>query len=388
MRVVYILPISWGGIPHYTAELANAVSEYADVTVIKPKDSNNDLFSENVEVIDAFEPLYFSRENMIKAFSFKNIKNFISFKNIRIVDKIKPDAIHFTGLYPHISFFTYLSKLDKKYPTIYTVHAVFGSFVISPRGRDLILALLHSINMIAKTLIKPDRIIVHTQANKDVLVKDGSDQKKVIVIPHGAYSFFNIYSKNTEIESEENCILFFGYMGKNKGIEYLIKAIPFVSQEIPDIKVIIAGEGEFAKYSKYIIDESKFEIYNEFIPNEKVPELFERAKIVVLPYTYHQGHSGILAVAYAFKKAAIVTDVGDLPNLVDGGKIGLVVPPNDPEALAKAIIKLLEDVSLRKQMEENAYKKAQELSWDNIAKKYIEVYKEVIEARNSERMEE
>ena len=59
-------------------------------------------------------------------------------------------------------------------------------------------------------------------------------------------------------------------------------------------------------------------------------------------------------------------------------KEGLVVPPRDPEALADAIIKLLKDDALRKNMEENARKKAQELSWDNIAKKHIEVYEGVL----------
>ena len=63
-------------------------------------------------------------------------------------------------------------------------------------------------------------------------------------------------------------------------------------------------------------------------------------------------------------------------------KEGLLVPPlKDPEALADATIKLLKDDELIKKMEEKVYKKAQELSWDNIAKKHIEVYEEVLEGR-------
>jgi glycosyltransferase involved in cell wall biosynthesis len=60
-------------------------------------------------------------------------------------------------------------------------------------------------------------------------------------------------------------------------------------------------------------------------------------------------------------------------------KDGLLVPPKDQEVLAEAVIKLLKDDDLRKPMEENAYKKAEELSWDNIAKRHIEVYEEVLD---------
>ena len=102
-----------GGLPHYTAELANAVARYADVTVIKPKDANDELFSEDIKVINAFKPLSFSREHEIKAFCLENMKNFFSYRNIRMINELKPDIIHFPGIYPHTSFFTYSYKLPK-----------------------------------------------------------------------------------------------------------------------------------------------------------------------------------------------------------------------------------------------------------------------------------
>lgn len=108
------------------------------------------------------------------------------------------------------------------------------------------------------------------------MIKRGKDPKKIAVIPHGAYAFFKKYNKN-ENKTVENSILLFGYMVKGKGVDYLIKAVPIISKKFPDIKVIIAGEG----YLPPIADKSKFEIYNEFIPNEMVPKIFNRAKIVV-----------------------------------------------------------------------------------------------------------
>lgn len=66
--------------------------------------------------------------------------------------------------------------------------------------------------------------------------------------------------------------------------------------------------------------------------------------------------------------------------VIDEGKTGFIVPPKNERALANAIIKLLNDEKLRKQMGENAYKKMKEkLSWKRIAEMTIVVYKEVIE---------
>ena len=109
--------------------------------------------------------------------------------------------------------------------------------------------------------------------------------------------------------------------------------------------------------------------------------------IIVLPYT-EASQTGIIPIAYSFKKPVILTNVGGLPESVDDGKTGFVVPPRNEKALADAIIKLLKDVKLRKQMGENAYKKMkEELSWDVIAEKTIEVYKVAINEHKNKKEE-
>ena len=379
MKVAYILPISWGGIPHYTAELANAVSKYADVWVIKPEDSNDELFSDDVKVINVFKPMYFSRKEPIKVFSLKNLLNFFSFRNIKLIEELKPDIIHFPELYPQSSIFTVFYKIHRKYPIVCTLHATFKSPLSLLSTKNLIYGILASVTEFTKYLIEPDRIIVHASINKDILIKRGIDREKVVVIPHGAYSFFaEKYKETVEINEKDNAILLFGFSPETKGAEYLVKAVPNISKEIPDVKVIIAGEGNHTKYFKYITDWSKFEIYNKFIPNKEVSRLFQRAKIVVLPYPRHGGHSGVLTIAFSFGKPVVVTNVGDFPNLVTNNNEGIIVPPRDSNALAEAIIKLLKDDRLRKKMSRNALKKAKELSWDNIAKMHIKVYEEVL----------
>ena len=381
MKVVYILAVNWGGIVHYTAELANAISRYVEVVVLKPKDSNDKLLGEDVKTINVFKPLIFSN-NYMDVFSVNNFRGFISYDHIKLVDRIKPDIIHLPEIYPYMALFVKLCKVDKKYPIIWTAHEVFDSLFFLPGEKRITRNFIHFIVELSKRLIRVDRIIVHSQQHRDKLIKRGINPIRITVIPHGAYTIFKKYDEYTEIK-EENSILLFGHNPLGKGAEYLIKATPLVSKKVPDVKVIIAGEGA-SKCYKYITNNKEFEIYDEFIPNERVSELFQRAKVVVLPYPLSTGgHSGVLTIAFSFGKPIIVTNVGDFPNIVKNGREGFVVPPKNPRALADALIKILEDDKLRKKMERNALKKAEELSWDNIAKMHIKVYEEVLNERRS-----
>lgn len=83
--------------------------------------------------------------------------------------------------------------------------------------------------------------------------------------------------------------------------------------------------------------------------------------------------------AYVFKKPVVATTVGCIPEYVNNGITGLLVPPKDEEALANAIIKILSDDNLRKEMGENIEKMVdEEYSWENLAAKTNETYEQTI----------
>ena len=100
--------------------------------------------------------------------------------------------------------------------------------------------------------------------------------------------------------------------------------------------------------------------------------------MVVLPYV-EATQSAVIPIAYVFGKPVVVTNVGALSEVVEQGKTGFIVPPKDEKLLAEAVIKLLKNDKLRKEMGKNAYKFAMtELSLDKIANMTIEVYKKAI----------
>jgi alpha-maltose-1-phosphate synthase len=215
-------------------------------------------------------------------------------------------------------------------------------------------------------------IIVHGTRQKEILLEKGIRANKIHCIPHGDFSYYTKWIDQTR--EEKNTILYFGQIMEYKGLSYLIDAMPKVVTCIPDIKLIIVGEGDITEFADSIKDDNRFEIHNRYVRDEEVAGFFQRASLVVLPYT-DASQSGVIPVAYAFKKPVIVTDVGSLPEQVDDNITGLVVPPRNPDELSKAIIKLLKDDSLREKCGLAAYNKMKfELSWDRIAANTIQVY--------------
>jgi glycosyltransferase involved in cell wall biosynthesis len=154
-----------------------------------------------------------------------------------------------------------------------------------------------------------------------------------------------------------------------------------ITRVIPEARIVIAGEGEdFAKYRRAMVNPEHFEVHNYRVPDEAVGELFQSASVVVLPYI-EASQSGVVSIAYAFGKPVIATTVGGIPDVVDNGLTGLLVPPADPRSLAGAIVDLLSDHRARREMGRRARQKADgALSWTGIAQRTLRVYEEALSA--------
>jgi hypothetical protein len=125
-------------------------------------------------------------------------------------------------------------------------------------------------------------------------------------------------------------------------------------------------------------DPSRFTVLNGFIPNAQRAELFARAAVVVLPYV-EASQSGVVPVAYAAGKPVVATSVGGLPEVVEDGRTGLLVPPGDHRALADAIACLLEDPAARDDMGSAGRRKLErEWSPQVVAEQTLHVYEKAL----------
>jgi glycosyltransferase involved in cell wall biosynthesis len=233
---------------------------------------------------------------------------------------------------------------------------------------------------------RADQVIVHAEAIKRQLVNEwGAPEGKIQVIPIGSYELYGGWASDSNHE-QTNTILFFGRIWEYKGLQYLIEAEPLITRQVPDARIVIAGEGEsFEKYEHMMIHKDHFIVHNYHIPDKMVARLFQEASVVALPYI-EASQSAVLAIAYAFGKPVVATSVGGIPEVVDHGETGYLVPPRDPQALAEAIVTLLQDHDLRQRMGRRALEKAQsELSWSSIARKTLQVYQKALAVRSNHR---
>ena len=140
-----------------------------------------------------------------------------------------------------------------------------------------------------------------------------------------------------------------------------------------------AGRGEaFDRYRRLMAHPERFTVYNDYIPDETRTELFQRASVVALPYV-EATQSGVIPVAYTFAKPVVATSVGSLPSMVEHGRTGYLVPPRDERALADAIVRLLLDPALRRQMGANARRKLDaECGVETVARQTLAVYRRAL----------
>lgn len=229
---------------------------------------------------------------------------------------------------------------------------------------------------------RADRIIVHSHQIKERVVTELRISPEIVhVIPHIVLGDDTACS---QVQADDPSILFFGRIWAYKGLEHLIRAEPLITAQVPDTKIIIAGQGDdFAHYRRMMVHPERFIIYNEYISDEKRAELFRQASVVVLPYI-EATQSGVIPVAYTFAKPVVATRVGGLPEMVDHGQTGYLVPPGDEKTLAAAVVSLLQNKTLRQQFGENGKRRIDtECSPDVVAQQTLAVYHQVINDRYS-----
>lgn len=286
---------------------------------------------------------------------------------LRAIRKFQPDVIHYQN--GHLFFNLVLTWL-KKYPMVITIH--------DPRQH---LGDKESLKtpqwLMDYGFRQANQVIVHGNDLVDVVEKEiGFRRDQIHVIPHIAIG--ERAERPADLERDLR-LLFFGRIWEYKGLDYLIRAQPLVSAVYPQAKFVIGGTGEdFDRYRRMMVDPERFEVHNDWISDELRSQMFAEASVVVLPYV-EASQSGVIPLAYTHGKPVIATTVGGLPDMVEHGQTGLLVPPRDVENLAEAMIRLLGDRELRQRMGAAGREKlARECAAPVVAAQTIEVYRRAL----------
>lgn len=203
---------------------------------------------------------------------------------------------------------------------------------------------------------------------------------KIEIIKHGPYLLFNNnrYSKESartklEIDQNKKVILFFGQLKPHKGLKFLLKAFKKISQQIPNTLLYISTDLSYSPELNDVLNRiektgvSKYiKLARGYVPSLEIEPIFKSADIVVLPYT-EVSQSGILNLAFSFKKPVVVTNIFPEATLIDR-EIGRVAKPEDVQSLEDTIIEMLNNMKILEKYGENGYNYAvQKNSWDKAA---------------------
>ena len=180
-------------------------------------------------------------------------------------------------------------------------------------------------------------------------------------------------------------LLTFGLLSPNKGIEYVLNALPDILTEFPDVVYIVLGathpnelreHGEAYRLSLEILaKKNKVEknviFYNEFVDLENLKEFIGAADLYITPYLNEaQITSGTLAYTFGAGKAVVSTPYWHAAELLAEDR-GVLVPFADAPAIAREVIGLLSDDTRRHAIRKNAYRIGREMIWSNVAQLYM-----------------
>jgi glycosyltransferase involved in cell wall biosynthesis len=165
-----------------------------------------------------------------------------------------------------------------------------------------------------------------------------------------------------------------------KGIRFLLEAGAELKSQFPDLKIVLAGDGferpELARLAADLGIASDVTFLG-WVPNVDLPQYYRAAAVSVIP-SLEEGFGIPAAEAMGCEVAVVASDAGGLPEVVENGVTGIVVPRGDAKALARAIGSLLADPQRRRVMGQAGRERALRLfDWDRSAQQFEEIYREV-----------
>ncbi len=358
-----------GGVENYvyylSRELVNLGHEVRVICANEPQ-------SETEEIV---EGISVSRLSYITKVANTNITPDLPFK----LNREDFDIIHTHLPTPWSADWSRIISNKKDKPLIVTYHNdIIGNGIAGH------IAKLYNSTALKQLLKSADRIII-TQPNYlkySPYLPDYSD--KIDVIPNGVD--VDKFDPGQTI-TENNKIFFLSLLDEfheYKGLEYLLKAIKIVKDSVPDVKLVVGGKGVLMDHyikiaeSMGISDNVEF---HGFIPDEKMAEYYTSANIFVLPSisSLQEGFGIVALEALACKTPVITTNIVGVSADLMEENAGLSVAPKDHEALANAIVYLLENEDECTEMGNNGRNLVKaRYTWKGIAEMMEKVYYELV----------
>jgi glycosyltransferase involved in cell wall biosynthesis len=272
-----------------------------------------------------------------------------------------------------------LKRADKSnLPYVVTIHGVFAN-----RGLVINVAQKTYLHVISQVFKSADRIICLTESDMAEIVTFGFPIEKIRLVPNAV----DTDRFRPLDEPTDNLIIWVGRFVPEKGLEYLLEAAKIVLNNFPDVRFLLIGYGpQKAKIMKLTLDcglLGKSIFFSHSLSRNEIAKIMGKGTIFAFP-SLKEGLPLSVLEAMACGLPVVGFDVSGVRDLVYHGETGFLVPPRNSKALAEAIMCLLNDKSLRRNLGRRARQLATEkYEWKTVLGALERVYREAIDESSS-----
>jgi glycosyltransferase involved in cell wall biosynthesis len=279
-----------------------------------------------------------------------------TFKLTRLLKAARPDIVHTHGYFASV-----IGRLAARRAGIPVILAHVHSTYWEYRKRHLMIErklsrFTHKIICCSKAV---ESFVNNTEKitdNKTTVIYNGVDEERFS--PHQSPTSIRA---EFGMDDEAAVVGTVSSLTPHKGHEYLIQAASLLLGTLPSVKFLIVGDGPLRKRLE---DQAKnLNIHPAVIftgARKDIPEILTLMDVFVLPSHTREGLGLAIIEAMAAERPVVATDIGGIPEAINDSETGLLVPPGDPEGLAKAIIELLQNPKKAKEMGEKGRTRVKE----------------------------
>ena len=387
MKVLELETFGRGGLSHYVFNLSSALAErghQVDLLTAKDWELTAQPLPAGLRVHELLGPDRKAAGTKPDSSSplARKLQVFTDLKRaVRCAKALQPDLVHVHDV-SHAALLYLRAFRHLGIPVVSTVHNVLPHETAWFHGA--VWRRIHAL---------PDLLIAHSAVDQKRLQREfGVPKERSCVIPHGDYGFFSRVEAAEDprrargalgVEADAPTALFFGYLRHYKGLDLLLDAWPGIQAQQPAARLLIAGDPVRLSATERQALAERAETLGaiclfDYVPFEEVANWFAAADLLVLPYR-HISQSGVLYLALALGVPVVATEVGAWPEMLENGVNALLVPPEDEAALTAAVVRALDDPSLRERLAAGGKALAAAHAWPVVAEKTERAFQALLE---------
>lgn len=361
MRIGLVCPYAWdvpGGVRSHVSDLAVTLrSRGHHVDVLAPAEDDVDLPE---WVTDGGRPVAVPYNGSVARLSFgvkatRRVRAWIRQGDFDIVHIHEPLA-------PSLSVLTCWAARG---PLVATWH--------SSQDRSRVLTAGYYVAQTAMEKLRGS-IAVSEQARRTLVGHVGGD---AVLIPNGVR--VRDFAPDVRDRDRRRELLFLGRIEEpRKGLGVLIDALPAILDQVPDLKVIVAGPGDIDDVRKDIPERvDRAMTFVGTVSDERKQELLREVQVYVAPHTGGESFGIVLVEAMAAGACVVASDIPAFRQVLEDGKAGRLFSCKDSRSLADAVLSVLADDASRRALVARGHERAEEYDWETVVDDVLEVYESV-----------